>query len=384
MNSVPRTDRDISAKHRVSRLAIVGAGFLLMWSARARPEWNLDSVFYAGAALHCLGYSDSDSHRRSYDDLRQVAPLRQFETLVHGSAYRRTVFEYPDAFAAQRRFYLNKPLYVALVAIIIRLGANSIDAAFLISAISYGFLAIVLLEVLLRSRCPVYSSILGVAVLLSPPFRETATLATPDALGSVVTFSAIVSLSVCRHRRVGILLLVASVLARPDNILFCLSVLIWLGLTGHRTYRWALASAALTTTIFIGALLITKPYSWNVVATHTFVASIAWAKDMTGVMTPSLYMTSLWKGLGGAFVLHPSAAPLFIALSIVGCTMATSNSVQRQQTISLIATTWIAAGVHFIVFPMLADRFFLAHYATIVVSVGLGLQTRNAMASASQ
>jgi hypothetical protein len=338
----------------------------LAWLAGSRPAWNFDGIGYAGSACRLLGYSDGKAHEKVFEELRRIAPARSLETMVAGSGYRKAIADDANAFGAQLRFYSDKPLYVALIAGAIALGANGVRAAFSISAIAYGLLACIVLLTLARSRSPARSCAFGLAVLLSPPFVETAALATPDMLSALVAFSALVSLSVYHRPRLGIALLSASLLVRPDNILLCIAALGWLS-TRRYGRTFLLPGALSMAAAFVAVVLVTRPYSWNVIATHTFVAPMPGPAGMSGVMTPALYFHTIGKALGGGFVLHPSVAPLFIALSIFGW-MASAGAVRdRDEPWSLLIGVWAAALVHFLVFPMLADRFFVAHYAIIAV-----------------
>jgi len=85
-------------------------------------------------------------------------------------------------------------------------------------------------------------------------------------------------------------------------------------------------------------------------------------------------------------VLHPSSAPFFVALSLLALwARAGRDAVERsdpqdgdarQRARSrLHALVWAAVGVHFLAFPMLADRFFVAHYLTVALLAVAELST---------
>jgi hypothetical protein len=74
--------------------------------------------------------------------------------------------------------YAVKVLYVALIAValiaavVVKLGGNSISAAFQISAVSYGGFAILVLLALARVASIRVTFAVGLALSLSPPFLE--------------------------------------------------------------------------------------------------------------------------------------------------------------------------------------------------------------------
>jgi hypothetical protein len=76
-------------------------------------------------------------------------------------------------------------------------------------------------------------------------------------------------------------------------------------------------------------------------------------------VTTSEYLTVLGKAFRGDYVLHPSLWLLFVGLSALVA--------QRKARWWLLAV-WVAFGLHVFLFPMLADRFFLTHYALVLIA----------------
>lgn len=86
-------------------------------------------------------------------------------------------------------------------------------------------------------------------------------------------------------------------------------------------------------------------------------------------MTLSNYLATLWPALNGANVLYPSFALPFLVITILGfmaTRMSFSHSVGRP-AVGLQMAVWGALAAQFLIYPMLADRLFVAHYALITV-----------------
>jgi hypothetical protein len=294
------------------------------------------------------------------------------DDLLQGSEYRRKVASDPTVLVAQLRFYANKPIYVALVMVAIAAGVNAVKATFLVSAIAYGLLSIALLLVLRRSKNPWFACTFGLLVLLSPAFREGAGLGTPDMLSALVLVAAGALWIPAARPRLAIALFAISLAIRPDNLLIGLALLAWGGYARVFSRRSIIVAAGALIVVLACLVLLTHPYSWNTLATHTFVRRVLNEQTASGAMTPVLYLKVFGKALGGAFVLLPATIWLFGALSLTGIlrNRGTVNEVVPSWTEPrLLGALWSAIFLHFIGFPMLADRFFLAHYALITVAI---------------
>jgi hypothetical protein len=100
---------------------------------------------------------------------------------------------------------------------------------------------------------------------------------------------------------------------------------------------------------------------------HTFVRRLITREAFaTAHVSGAQYLNVLRRGADGAFTPHPSWFALFALLSVVAWLRRSIEPGVRQE-LALVAWLWLAMLGHFLAFPMLADRFFVAGYAGVTV-----------------
>jgi len=352
---------------KVANLLALAFSSVLLSLAAQEPAWNFDCVGYAGAARGWLEGATPITHRAVYEDLSRAAPRAAVDQIVRGSAYRKAVSEKPEVFALQLPLYQNKPLYVGLVAATTALGMNGISACFWISAVSFGAFALVFLTTALR-LAPAWVAWTASALLLcAPPFLDLGRLATPDALAAAFSLGGVVTLVFSNRLRLGSVLLLLATLTRPDSILLVLAVVGWRFRDHLRTVRSGIVGALLAVTIAAITLGLSSQYSWSVLFQHTFGSRLLSVEQLELRAPTALeYWRTVRRGLSGDHVPHPTTAPLFGLVSVLACAVLHRHHRPRGHT-HLHLAVWVAAVAHFLTFPLLADRFFAAHYATVVL-----------------
>lgn len=340
------------------------AGFVL-----ATPEWSFDVVCYAGAARIWLGEPPAQAHADVYRELRSTAPPDAVHAIRSLSEYRETVADSVEAFLVQLPMYAVKALYVAIIAAIVELGGNSISAPFQISAVAYGGLAVLMLLALARVASIRVMFAVGLALLLSPPFLEVGRLPTPDALSACIVFGGLYALVFADRPLTGAGLLLLSIVARPNNVILCVALASWWWWKDPSRSHWPVLAATLSTVVSLAVTWMTGGYSWGVYFTHTYLRRITDLTTVRSEVTVSNYLATLWLALRGANVLYPSFALLFLVITIMGFVTARSavNPANRRSALGLQVAVWGALAVQFIIYPMLADRLFVVHYALVSI-----------------
>jgi len=360
-----------------SIVLVVLAGLALGGFAATQPKWNIDTIGYAAAAHRLLGASDADVHTRVYADMNASAPAKSRRDISSSSEYRVTIAADPRAFATQIDFYAHKYLYVIAVALAMQPGANSVAATFYVSAAALALLAMVWLVALLRITNAPLAWGVGLCVLLSPPLRELGRLATPDALAVLFMFAgACILLMAERRRWLALVPWLAAIGTRSDSVLFVIALLSWLAWCEPEVRRFALGGAALCV-LACAAVSLADPYPWSTLISHAFFDRITDQSlaERGSTVDPVRYLAALARGLRGDFVKHESNSFFFIALSLVVLWgRARKGDAAPDPRLRLHGLIWAAAGLHFLVFPMLADRFFIAHYLTVTWLAVAGLR----------
>jgi len=336
---------------------------------RATPEWNFDVVCYDGAARIWLGDTPVHAHTEVYRELASTAPSAEAHAITSLSEYRETVANSVEAFMVQLPIAAVKPLYVLLVAAVVKFGGNGIAAPFEISAVAYGCFAVLVLLSLMRVTSFAPAIGIGLALLLSPPFLEVGRLPTADALSTCIAFAGLYALVFAGRRRAGATLLLLSIAARPNNVILCLAVASWWWWKDRSNLRSALVAGALSTIAYLILNRLTGAYSWGVVFTHAFIRRLTDVASVHSDVTWSRYLDTLLPGLAGANVLYPSVISLFVVMSALGLLAVNNGWTPPAETsaASLLIILWGALVVHFVAYPMLADRFFIGYYACMTV-----------------
>jgi len=220
--------------------------------------------------------------------------------LGSGSAYRRAIRDDVQVFALQLPFYTNKPLYLLGGRLALSGGAAVARAPFVVSAVSYALIAVALCALAVALGSYVFGASVAVMLtMLSPPLRELADLASPDALDAA------------RHggtRRVALarlgcaaLPLVAATTTRPDASILALGVLYacW---SCEPTQRRTLTFGAVAVVVCAVAVLVpilTGSYGWVTLMRHTFINRCIEPADFQQGISRLDYPKAVIEGLRG-------------------------------------------------------------------------------------
>ncbi|HKP60058.1 MAG TPA: hypothetical protein VJV78_25210 [Polyangiales bacterium] len=367
-------------------LALVVLGLLSVsaWRSASTPGWNLDGSFYA-----VLMQSDSQPlevrHRAAYASTAELAPADAQAALERGSDYRRALHDHVEVFALQLPFYTNKPLYLWCGKLARVCGAAVARAPYVVSALAWLAIAVGLTLLAIQSGArPLWVPIAAALSVLSPPLRELADLATPDALS---TGLLVAGASVAVRSPVWATLpLMAASLARPDVGILALGILAacW---TQDPTWPRARAISAAGLAVVATSLLVpvlTHSYGWEVLMRHTFVQRCVTPDDFQRAHVGwSDYLVAVGKGLHGHDVSRRARFEPFLALAAVSgvAYFKTQRSAQARAALHLLVAIWIATAVRFLVFPAFGDRHFApAHVLSVALSCALlaSLRRKNA------
>lgn len=101
-----------------------------------KPDYNWDILPYV-ASVYSLESTDTNSiHKNTYEIVKSTLPEQAYLLLVSNNKYREEMHQCSKCFYQQLPFYKIRPLYVALIYILYKLGINIIVSSFVISSIS--------------------------------------------------------------------------------------------------------------------------------------------------------------------------------------------------------------------------------------------------------
>jgi hypothetical protein len=288
------------------------------------PEFNWDMLAYIGIAQAWILQDPQTAHAAAYLDAARFAHAHGLEAaynlLSHGSVYRQTLANDPEAFSEVLRFYRLRPLYEALVIAIGRAGGSFAAATIIISCVSVLAANLAVLWFAIARTGWRAGVVLSAAFALSPPIMTVAGYSTADALGTAfVTFAAIAWMR--GWPLLGATILLVSVGARSDfavTNLIVAAVLLAARLAG--VWRVPAASLVLLALSYPLAHIIESvggAYPFMVLYYNTFVAFLLHpAHPGALAIPPRRFISALYWGIVKGLANGAYAWPLIPALFI--------------------------------------------------------------------
>ncbi len=249
---------------------VTAVSFILAvyWAKRPIPNW--DMVPYIAVALFDAGTPASQVHDLTYASL-DAAPQKNRELLIEGNAWRLRVAHDAEQFLALLPFYSVKPLYPWLVSLEYRAGVLLPDATVIVSATSYALISILLFVWLLHLVPAGLAAVLACGVAVTPVLTRLAALSTPDALSVLIILTGLYLSFVKDRDGVAIAVLIFSITARPENLLYAVGLSLYLAFT-RKVSRLTLAASCLAAlALFITINKLSGDYDHATLFYYTYV-----------------------------------------------------------------------------------------------------------------
>lgn len=333
-------------------------------------EYNWDMIPYTAAVLALDEQDPAAIHAETYRLVRAEVPPDRLEAF-NATEYRHAVAESPRALMQQLPFYRIRPAYLVTLRACSALGVSPARATVLVSAFAYVALCM-LIWAWLRGCAPIRLRFACAALLaVSQPLLHVGGLTNPDALSTAVVVLAFYLFVIRGRAGWALLVLLAAVLVRSDNVFLCAlfaAYLLWRERHAARVRRLfpAAVGAASVAWVVVWHHAVGN-YGWWLTMYHSFIAPLATPADGMPPMS-STQLGKMW--IGGLATLRHS--PLSLCVLVFLCAWALRPRDPARRDARDAALVMLASiGVHFAVFPNLEDRFFVAHYVVIaLVSAG--------------
>lgn len=342
-----------------------------------KPVLNWDGIAYVALALE-RDVGVQEAHRQSYAYLLEAAPATRFEELTAATPYRRAMAEDPRAFAETLRFYRMRQGYVGLLSGAHRLfGTNPFQASTYVGIASFVLLAAAVwawsgraVSVLGESRPEgEWLRLAALVLILQPAAAGSIALATPDLLaGSLLVWGAYFW-AARGMLWASLPFFGLAVLARPDALvlastLLCAPALVAAAFRDREEFVRSLLPFAggigvAATGIFLAWHF--EAHSWGTLFRHTFVENAVFPEPRW----PGLL--EYVKALGAATVLVGYGLParILFGLGALAVVYLWLHPLVPQRRRVLAAATLAAQVAFFLLFPLPAERFFVAHVVVV-------------------
>ena len=330
------------------------------------PMGAVDSLDFAGcvAALH-----NSDPvaiHKTAYREVLRDAPsivvphMLGTDENTNTAAVRRDRYANADHFVESLPYFSIKPLYIEFISGLHWLGIRMFPAIVLASVLPAFALTLLMCAWTLR----LHGSLLLLCVfLLVPEIRILGYDQGPDALSALVLLGSFIFIFAADRLCPGVTLLLASIWIRPDNAVFVLVILAYLGLRGQIP-AWialVLAAIALASPIVIGHY--GGSYGWKALYSHTF----KYVEMAPGEFTPTFTVNDYVRALRQGFVnILNGSSVMYVVLGMISY-----KTVSEMRVPLVIALT--ASAIHFLIYPNFEPRYYALSYALVAIASTVSL-----------
>lgn len=338
-------------------LTIVGtAGY-----AMVRPDYNWDMVAYVATALENRIKDPDELHARTWAEIEPGARVAQLYHIQAGNPYNLHQYENPVDFQSQLSMYRVKVAYVALMRAMEPVFGLAMASLLLsvLPAIGVGLVCLFWLW----QRQALQSAVFVAPLLVLADFSHMTTAVSPDMLLSLISIAAILLLLKGRELP-AYLLLFASVLIRPDNIILIFALLITAAL-----FRWRfLPMLATFVASFAACIYIQKvgghPGWWA----HFYFSCVKIQNSMIG-FAPDFALIDFAKGYARGVVvsLMDNDWPGLLAILTAGWALLARTGKMSPRSNAIVFAMIIGALGKFASFPLPDDRFYFVFIAGLAL-----------------
>ena len=318
-------------------------------TAYFRPFFYPDVVPYAAAVISADEHNPQLVHEAVKRELISEIGQEKYQSLLcDPSPWWSAMMSSPQGLLEQLPFYSVKPLYVAAARLLVRhTPLDAFHALHLVSALCLIPIGIVLL---LWTRQPLAAALL----LLTPTVLFAGRAVTPDALSTALVISGLYLLFRKRNWW-GCALLVVSIYARPDNLVICGLVFLWLVYKREMPLIHGALLSALALVSFHMISWLSGFFGWTAIFLNS-VAAVGFPAQHVFHLTLHDYAKGLFLGIRSFCSSSEIAIWIFVGILAVK-RLGTGN--RSVQLLSMVAAS---TAIRFLIFPFPQDRFFLPAY----------------------
>ncbi|MHB2040071.1 MAG: hypothetical protein ACYCPX_12525 [Acidiferrobacteraceae bacterium] len=341
----------------------------------AKPIYNWDLLGYMGAVSALSNPDPAAVHATVYSQARRKLPSADFRRLTAGP-YRRAMARDSSDFSQQLPFYRVRPLFIGLAALLHSAGISVLNSIYEISALSYLGLGLIVFLWLSRYGGAQRAALLAFLLIATPPVFAVGRLATADALSAAILVLSLYALLELRAPGAFLGLLVLSLYARSDNIVFALMLLCAMAF-GRGPARLPLspiiAGLAACGLSYLAIAAWSHNYGWSTLFYHTFIHQLATPATAAVRIPAKAYLSILLRKLMAIQNSH------LVVFSLIGTFGFLANGAARSYR-RLLVISAATVVLRYILFPVLVDRFLVPYYLfaaiTLAVSLGAGPPAR--------
>jgi hypothetical protein len=352
---------------------------------------NWDILGYAAAALTLLENNVSTVHAEVYGALHSMVDTHSYQLFVNESTYRHVMATDVSAFEQQIPFYKIRLLFILPVSLLSMAGLNPLFSCKLVAGafLAGGFMLMYLAS--RRQLSPLFLMSLPAIYFLADGL-SLSRLITADA--ATFFWVALAYFAFMKNSRYFLLVLALSVLTRADLLIFVVLMLTYLGFYSTQKMLHLMSSFILALLIYIALYHWSGSYGWSTTFYFVFVSKLS-ATHPAIYSYEKISLSDYFYALRAGLYLELYL--LIAAVSFIGHLLYQYCVSEKMETLvaqcrryyrdcmfdrnlgwSMVGVGYIVA--HFLLFPALWSRFFVAPIMIIVIGALIAVNGRTSVA----
>lgn len=333
----------------------------------ATPFYNWDLVGYIAAVY---AYSEDDAqaiHRKTFQELKENLPERAYREITGPSRYRTEIARNPEYLAQQIPAYSVKPAYPALMLLLKKAGIDLVSASVLISKLSYLGIASVLFLWFCATLPPVHSSLITWVIISIPSVLDLARFSTPDALSTLLILISLALFMERRQTEPALVLMVVSLLARPDNLLLVVLMMLYVGIFQKDKRPWAVGCGVAGIALYLLVTRLSGNYGWQVLFYNTLVQRVLEPETFVPTLSLGDYLRIYLNEAHPDRIFASTKLIYFIPLNALALLIRFERGGWSDLRFQMLVVNSLFMLAHWLVLPSQIDRYLVASYIFILI-----------------
>jgi hypothetical protein len=335
-----------------------------------KPQYNWDMLAYMATAITIDNPSPAAVHKIVYTTAAREVPGEQYRLLVDTThAFKGKAYQDPVFFHQSLPFYVVKPLYIGLVYAFYKAGVPLVKATLLPSTLSFFLTGMLFFCWTRKYASPLLAFLISVIGIAMAPLINLAELSTPDCLSAFLIFYTAFLLFERRKILLPFIVILLSVCARIDNIIFCFFILTLSTFSTKTAMSISIkqyaAMVALLALAYLAISYLPHIYGWN----RLFISSFY--SESVSVYRNKFTLRAYLSARHSAVMVAMLVYHLFVYLLMAALVFMDVKRPLKWQKLSFdqqfILVLLLTMFVRLLLHPEMGDRFYMGFYLVITM-----------------
>lgn len=344
------------------------------------PLFNWDMIGYVGSSISYQTDDQNSIHETTFTALKKHVPEGTYQVLTSGNAYREYMHTDAQLFSQQLPYYQIRVIYNSAIKLLSNVGLSPFFVTYLISSLSVLLGLFVISRLCFNTLTLHKSAVLFPLVIAYFGLYEVARLSTPDALAFLMSF-IVFYLFINKRIYLCLCMLPLLILVRTDLFLLILSFALYFVFIDRTFLKAYLISSLCSVGVYIAINSYFGNYGWHHIFYVTLINQIPNPAEVDIFVRIQDYVQVLSKGFDNAF--YDFAFTFYLTLCIFifiyhlqyGKFWSIFRNSNQHLLEILHYINLIYYIGHFLLFPVVWSRFFVAQYGlTILLAIYLFLR----------